>query len=172
MNAWYFAYGSNLWIEQVVARTGPIRPDAERPRIVRLPNHRLVFNMCSPRPGDPDAVYANIEPRPGEVLGVVYSFDAVALQKMDVFEAGYVRQQVAVQVLESGEWLDAVAYIAEPDNTIHGRSPDDAYLQRIVRGAKQHALPDAYILQILKAASIDDTGRPNVSRDECHGQGQ
>ena len=65
MTVWYFAYGSNLWIEQVVARTGPVRLGAERPRIVRLENHRLVFNMQSRRPGDPDVVYANIEPGSG-----------------------------------------------------------------------------------------------------------
>lgn len=149
MTVWYFAYGSNLWIEQVVARTGPVRLGAERPRIVRLENHRLVFNMQSRRPGDPDVVYANIEPGSGEVLGVVYCFDAEALRKMDVYEAGYRRQQVAVQVLETGERLDAIAYIAEPANVTQGRTPDDAYVQRIVRGARQHGLPAAYIIQMI-----------------------
>jgi hypothetical protein len=37
MYHWYFAYGSNLLSDQMVARTGPIRTGDERPRIARLP---------------------------------------------------------------------------------------------------------------------------------------
>lgn len=164
MTEWYFAYGSNLWIDQVIARTGPIRLGAVGPQVVRLANHRLVFNMRSPRSADPDTVYANIEPAESEVLGVVYGFDAEALRKMDVFEAGYRRQRVTVEVVATGERLEAIVYIAEPANVAYGHRPDDAYVQRIVRGASQHGLPEDYIEQIQALAATVAATKSHLPR--------
>lgn len=66
---WYFAYGSNLWIEQMEDRTGPIAKGADQPRQARLSGYRLAFNVGGQR----GQVYANIVPNPGdEVIGVVY----------------------------------------------------------------------------------------------------
>jgi gamma-glutamylcyclotransferase len=140
---WYFAYGSNLWIDQMVARLGPLPLGAEQPRIARLPGYRLAFNMR----GENGEVYANIV-RPGEyVLGVIYSCDADALEKLDQFERGYHRQRIVV-VGETGETVEAVAYVAEPENVIDGGKPSTEYVQRILRGVRQHGLPEAYLREI------------------------
>ena len=58
VSEWYFAYGSNLCVEQVADRIGPILQGDDRPRVARLPGHRLVFNMRE----SPDEVFANIMP--------------------------------------------------------------------------------------------------------------
>jgi Gamma-glutamyl cyclotransferase, AIG2-like len=103
----YFAYGSNLWIAQMVARTGPIRRGADRPRIARLPNYRLAFNMH----GDDGQVFANVISPGHGVLGVIYCCTAEALLKMDHYEKGYERRQVQV-MLENGAELTALTYTA------------------------------------------------------------
>jgi hypothetical protein len=147
MSERYFAYGSNLWIDQMVARTGPIRQGAERPRIARLPNYRLTFNMH----GDDGQVFANVI-SPGQgVLGVIYCFTAEALLKMDQYEKGYERRQVQV-VLENGAELIAVTYTAGTAHAGNVSQPTADYLQRILWGARQHGLPEEYIKEIEAAA--------------------
>ena len=140
----YFAYGSNMWIDQMVARTGPVGAGAAQPRIAQLPGYRLAFDMR----GDNGQVYANIV-HPGEcVLGAIYFCDADALEKLDAFEKGYHRQQVVV-IDEHGETFEAVTYRARPENVIDGGGkPSAEYLQRILRGGRQHHLPLAYLREI------------------------
>ena len=143
MDEWYFAYGSNLWVDQMVRRTGPIRQGCDRPRIVQLPGYRLAFNMQ----GDCGQVFANIV-QPGEgVLGVIYRCGLEALAILDEYESGYERRRVTV-VDDRNEELEAVAYVAMPGNVAAARTPDTEYLQRVVRGARQHGLPEAYIRMI------------------------
>lgn len=143
MNEWYFAYGSNLWIDQMAARTGPIGQGDERPRVARLQDHRLVFNMQ----GEDGQVYANVE-RPGAgVIGVIYRCSPAALEKLDACEQGYERQKILVTD-EGGVTLDAVAYVARADRIASVGKPSAEYLMRIVRGARQHGLPESYVRQI------------------------
>jgi gamma-glutamylcyclotransferase len=143
MNEWYFAYGSNLWIEQMAARTGPIGQGEDRPRVARLPDHRLVFNMQ----GEDGQVYANVDsPGPG-VIGVIYRCSPAALDKLDSYERGYERRRVLVTD-EGGVTLEAVAYVARANRVANGGKPSAEYLERVVRGARQHGLPEAYIRAI------------------------
>jgi hypothetical protein len=48
-DVWYFAYGSNLWIEQKELRTSAIRTGGDRPRIARLTDFRFAFNKQGSR---------------------------------------------------------------------------------------------------------------------------
>jgi gamma-glutamylcyclotransferase len=147
MSEWYFAYGSNLWIDQMVERTGPIRQGDGRPRIAWLRNYRLTFNMQ----GEDGQVFANLM-SPGQgVLGVVYRCSSEALLRMDQYEKGYERRQVQI-VLENGVELNAVTYIAQTSQTEGVSQPSAEYLQRILRGARQHGLPEAYIKEIQAVA--------------------
>ena len=73
---WYFAYGSNLDIDQKQARTKGIRQAVR----CRLRGYRLACNKRG-RNGD---VYANIVPdAAAEVWGVIYLCCPDALLKMD-----------------------------------------------------------------------------------------
>ncbi len=138
---WYFAYGSNLCIEQMSLRTGPM--DEQTGRIARLPGHRLLFNMR----GDDGQVYANLAPGSGGVIGVVYFCGEAALAKLDVYEEGYDRRRVVV-TLENGETMEAMAYVARPEHTTADGAPSAEYLEIILRGARRHGLPEAYIASI------------------------
>lgn len=149
MHERYFAYGSNLWLEQMTARTGLVPDTAAEPQIARLPGHRLVFNV----PGDGGEVFANIK-APGEgVLGVVYVMSRETLARLDAYEGGYARRELVV-VTQSGEELPVTAYVAEPVRLIDVCRPNWEYLQRIVRGARQHGLPEAYIREIEMLAAM------------------
>ncbi|OAI54219.1 hypothetical protein AYO44_15325 [Planctomycetaceae bacterium SCGC AG-212-F19] len=149
MDEWYFAYGSNLCVDQMVRRTGPVRLGNDRPRVVQLPGYRLAFNMQS----DGGQVFANIV-RPGEgVVGVVYRCSPEALALLDEYESGYERQRVTV-VDDRGAELAALTYVAMPGNVVVARTPDAEYLQRVVGGARQHGLPEAYIRSITAEALL------------------
>lgn len=140
MDSWYFAYGSNLRSDQMVARTGLLRIGDQRPRIARLPNYRVAFNML----GDDGEIYANIV-KPGDgVLGVVYLCNPEALEKLDRYEAGYERQEVVV-IDDQGVEMGAFAYIARPESVTAEGAPSAAYLQQIVSGARAHGLSEEYV---------------------------
>lgn len=143
MSEWYFAYGSNLWIDQMAKRTGPIAADENRPRRAALPDYQLIFNMR----GEEGQVFANIHTPGKGVLGVVYRCSPEALTRLDGYERGYERRRVIVTA-ENGERLEAFTYIAEPPNVVYGRRPSAEYLLRIVTGARQHGLPETYIWEI------------------------
>ncbi len=147
MDSWYFAYGSNLRSDQMVARTGIPPSGDERPRIARLPNCRLAFNMR----GDDGQIYANIVKGGDGMIGVVYRCDQEALEKLDVYEAGYERQEVVV-VDGDGVEMRVFAYIASPKSVTADGTPSAAYLQKIMSGAREHGLPEEYIDSIATIA--------------------
>jgi gamma-glutamylcyclotransferase len=144
MDQWYFAYGSNLLSEQMVARTGPIRTGDERSRIARLPNYRLVFNVL----GDDGCTYANIARRGDDVLGVIYRCGEEELKKLDYYEHEYERQFVVVIDVRAAIELQAVVYVARPESVTDDGRPSADYLQRILTGARAHGLPQEYIRSI------------------------
>lgn len=126
-DTWYFAYGSNLHVDQKELRTGTIR----RAEPARLPGYRLAFN----KRGSGGRCLANICPDPErEVWGVAYLCSAAALREMDRFEgvaAGhYARSSVRV-VVRSGELLDALTYVAGSKHLCAEGLPAADYLHRI-----------------------------------------
>lgn len=147
MDDWYFAYGSNLWIEQMVRRTGPFDPAAPAPQIARLPGYRLAFDMR----GEDGQRYADIV-TPGEgVIGVVYRVSAQALAILDEYETGYERQRLTVTTMH-GQPIDAVTYIVLPAHRTTEGSPSAEYLTRILTGAREQGLPADYIESIIARA--------------------
>ena len=146
---WYFAYGSNLFIDQKEERTGRIR-QAMR---CHLPGFRFAFN----KQGNGGQIYANIvQDKASEVWGVCYLCDPEAIQKMDRFEgvAGGHYEQISVAVEnDAGEVLDALTYLAGEEFVCEPGMPSAKYLNTIISGARHHALPDGYIAQIERLAT-------------------
>jgi gamma-glutamylcyclotransferase (GGCT)/AIG2-like uncharacterized protein YtfP len=143
-----FQYGSNLDPEQKEARTGPIR-EARRARLSR---YRLVFNKRAASGG----VYANVVKEDDqEVWGVVYLCSPNAIRRMDekegVRDGHYRRIDVTVQ-LETEETTEATTYVAGDEFICPEGYPSDEYLERIIRGARYHGLPEAWIRKVRKAA--------------------
>ena len=147
---WYFAYGSNLWIDQKERRTSRVRQGEDAPRIAYLGEYRFAFN----KRGKNGQVFANIIPQPGgEVVGVAYRCNRATIEEMDAWEPGYEPQMVRVTCV-GGEQVEALTYVAAPSHlTAEGR-PTPEYLERIVTGARQHGLPKRYIAEIERLAGL------------------
>jgi len=141
---WYFAYGSNLLVAQIEARTGQIRKAIRS----RLEGYCFTFNNRD----ENGEIYANVVPDPAtEVWGVVYLFDTEALRKMDEFEGvsdGCYRRIPVTVESDSGERIQATAYIAGEDFVGKPGKPSGEYLGRIISGARHHGLPEGYIGKI------------------------
>ena len=146
---WYFAYGSNLLIEQMIARTGESCHGGHRPRFARLADHRLVFQRLTPA----GTAFANIVSPGDGVLGVVYSCSPAALDRLDDYERGYTRQLIRVTD-HRGEVLEALAYVMTATMAASLGRPSDDYLKKIVDGARQHGLPEQYIGNVVATASV------------------
>ena len=149
MSDWYFAYGSNLCVKQMVDRIGSIGHPDFPPQIVRLADHRLVFQEVEC--GGP--AYANIvSPGPG-VIGVIYRFSEADFERLDRFEDGYERRRVTV-IDSHGTVIEAIAYVVGADVKFREDRPTADYLARIVDGARRHALPESYVEEVVAIAQI------------------
>jgi gamma-glutamylcyclotransferase (GGCT)/AIG2-like uncharacterized protein YtfP len=146
---WYFAYGSNLFVDQKEERTGRIR----RAVRCRLKGYRFAFN----KKGSKGHVYANIVPdAQAEVWGVVYLCSPEALADMDRYEGvanGHYEQITVTVEKDSDESVQAITYVAGQDFVCEPSRPSEDYLDRIVSGARHHGLPQAYIELIEALAS-------------------
>jgi len=129
-----FAYGSNMHPERMLSRV----PGAVARGRARLAGHRLVLNK---RGGDGSAK-ANLAPdAEGQVWGVVWELAAEAVVELDRHEGGY--RRVLLRVEADGDELEVEAYLSErlTDDPL----PFDWYLAHLVRGARAHGLPEAYV---------------------------
>ena len=144
---WYFAYGSNVLLQQMHERTGDVYHAVR----CELRGYRLAFNKDSVRWG----VAANIVVDDDHsVWGVAYQMDAASLLTMDGFEPGYRRTAVTVHTHHTNARtsLTAVAYIS--DNIREDLAPPVEYLEKILRGARQHGLPAHYVEHVRLSAGL------------------
>ena len=142
----YFAYGSNMSLAQMRTRC----PESAAIGTGWLADHALVFPRYSTRR---QSGAAGIAPRPGAtVWGVIYATTEADLARLDVFEGfradrpaaenNYNRAMVLV-ARQNREPLACVTYIARPEAEHVPPSLD--YLQTILTGAIENALPEAYV---------------------------
>jgi len=143
----YFAYGSNLCLDQMVARTGANAADL-CPRVAFLADHRLVFQRIT-RLG---SAYANIVAPGSGVTGVIYRCTPEQLERLDRFESGYERQPIIVTGRDQ-QIVSVATYVMRPGATLHYGQPSAEYLERIVTGAQRQGLTADYIGQIQAIAT-------------------
>lgn len=151
----YFAFGSNMDPEQMRARC----PSHRVLGPAYLPGHALCFPRRSPRRRCATAGFAAAAGK--GVWGVLYELGDGDLPKLHEAE-GYAPGRVAalnrhdfvpVEVRRGGtegETIRAFTYCARPDGS--GAIPSRDYLDHLLRGAKHHGLPRAYVaaLQSIK----------------------
>ena len=127
----YFAYGSNLCVQQMARRC----PDAVGPRHAFLHGHDWLINQRG---------VATIEPFTGsEVHGVVWEVsdrDLAALDSAEGVPVRYRRDRMTVCTAD-GE-LDAWVYI---DHRVDPGPPRPGYLERIIDAAVHHQLPQRWV---------------------------
>ncbi|QZY45267.1 poly-gamma-glutamate hydrolase family protein [Mycolicibacterium austroafricanum] len=127
----YFAYGSNLCVQQMARRC----PDATDPRRATLADHDWLIN---------ERGVATIEPFAGsEVHGVVWRVSDRDLATLDSAEGVPVRyRRDELTVLTDNGPSEAWVYI---DHRVEPGPPRPGYLERILDGARHHDLPRRWI---------------------------
>ena len=155
----YFAYGSSMLRERLVARVST----AQAVAVGVVSDYRLDFAKVSVDGSGKGDMVAS----PGnEVWGVLYEFDADQRTKLDQCEGPHYEAREVVVCSPSGDEA-AWAYIAEPHRRDPSKVPYDWYLALIIAGAQQAGLPEAYI-QAVEATAFDVDGKEDrATRQEA-----
>ena len=140
---WYFAYGSNLSIPQMLGRVG----EWQTSRKAILKGWKLIFNVDSKRWGKGAANIVETEDPNDIVYGGIYLIKKEKLCVLSTYE-GVLPKDVTVN--SEGKDVEAKTYIFRKDKK--PIDPLKAYLQTIIDGLRQHGYNEDVVKQIYKAA--------------------
>lgn len=133
MQVWhtYFAYGSNLCVQQMARRC----PDAVDPRPATLSDHDWLINQRG---------VATVEPFTGsQVHGVVWQVSDHDLATLDSAEGVPVRYRRDRMTVHTDDGpTTAWVYV---DHRVEPGAPRPGYLERILDGAQHHGLPQRWV---------------------------
>ncbi|MFP4610679.1 MAG: gamma-glutamylcyclotransferase family protein [Thiohalophilus sp.] len=150
---YYFAYGSNMSSRRIQARA----PSATKRDTAVLTGHRLAFHKISDKDGSAKCDACETGNLTDCVHGVVFTIaeqDKPALDRAEGLGRGYAEKVVRVS-LTNGEVVEAITYYAI--RTDPALKPLDWYKAHVIRGAREHALPEAYIRAIETVEYVEDT---------------
>jgi gamma-glutamylcyclotransferase len=145
----YFAYGSNMLRERLIARKVVLLGSGQPACAV---GYKLLFNKKS----DDGSAKANIVAEPNaKCWGVIFSVDANSLTDLDNAEGApghYRRANIPVKVADAEQ--TAMTYLAQSNKILTVPDhPYDWYLALILAGAKSHAdMPAEWISNLQKVA--------------------
>ena len=138
---WYFAYGSNLDRETFLKRRS-MAPIAHK--LCRLDGYRLCFDLPI---GPGERGVANVQPDVDRhVWGVAFQLNDESCARLDRSEGvdfGAYRRHTVTVTDAAGAALQAFTYRSEHSDP--ARKPSERYIGLILRGAREHALPQSYI---------------------------
>lgn len=123
----YFAYGSNMKLEQMESRGKVI----SRTRAF-LRDHRLTFNKASRK--NPAEGFANVVKSEGSTVeGVLYLLDddISMLDKSEGVPKHYTKETMQVERMD-GTKLDALVYVANPDKVVENLTPSKEYVEKLL----------------------------------------
>jgi hypothetical protein len=134
----YFAYGSNLDVEQMTARC----PSSRARFRACLLDHRLDFTYYAARWS---GGAADVRTCPGEcVWGVVYELTPDDLARLDGYEAGYERIELSV-LDDSGNAHRVVSYSVLSKGEF---APHAIYLDKLLKWGEHWEFPAPYLEQL------------------------
>jgi gamma-glutamylcyclotransferase len=141
----YFAYGSNMLTERLLARCS----SATARGVARVDSYALAFWKRS-QDGSGKATLCPEANR--QVFGVVFDLNENELRNLDDAEGagnGYNRiVDFKVRIQGLHEPLRTITYLAPPSFIDQKLKPYDWYLRLVLAGARQHGLPLQYIGEI------------------------
>jgi len=133
----YFAYGSNLWRQQMTRRC----PENREVGTGCLKGWRWIITTRG---------YASIVVSEGDyVLGTVYELSVDDVQSLDRFEGvaqGDYRKEV-IPVDLNGHTLSCLVYV---DQVAREGEPKEEYIARINHGILDAGFPDEYVIRYLR----------------------
>ncbi len=160
----YFAYGSNMLTQRLQARCASAKPLG----VAAVLNHAIIFSKRS-KDGSGKAM---IHPAPGESAHGVL-FEILVRERGDLDEAeglgiGYWRSdRFEVACGHTGSAIQVSTYIALPAVVDPTLQPYDWYHALVCAGARQHALPAAYVQRLTGTPFIVDRTLDRSSRLEA-----
>jgi gamma-glutamylcyclotransferase len=147
----YFAYGSNMSVRRMQKRI----PSASALTTATLDRYRLAFHKVG-RDGSAKCDVLT-SPRSDELVhGVLYRIAPRHKSDLDAHEGlghGYAEKRVAVTRAD-GTRCDAFLYVATHIDA--ALKPFRWYREHVLRGAREHGLPAAYIARILATEVAED----------------
>lgn len=150
----YFAYGSNMSSRRLQARV----PSATLLDIGELRGHRLAFHKFSHVDFSAKCdAYATGDPA-DSVIGVLYELHANEKPLLDSIEGvgnGYEEKRVTVDTGASA----IAAYLYSATHIDPDVKPFSWYKEHVMRGAREHELPDDYLNFLEHFESIADPQR-------------
>lgn len=142
-NTWYFAYGSNLNMGQMMTRVGEWT--VCKRAVAR--GYKLVFNVQSRRWGGLAANLVKTNNIDDKVYGAIYR---ILKEKLDVLTQYEGVEPTAIHIEADGIQTMAKAYIFRASGE-PGRPPD-AYLEVMLVGLGQHGYSEEVIEKVKKLA--------------------
>jgi hypothetical protein len=149
----YFAYGSNMLGARLRARCSSVKTL----RVARLAGYRLRFDKRSWKDGTGKCRIEQTGREGDRVWGVLYDLGAGDLEALDRAEgrgSGY--EAGRVEVGGGAETETAFAYLADPGFIDPGLASFDWYVELVVAGARENALPESYVAEIQGIRSVPD----------------
>lgn len=149
-----FAYGSNMPKARIRARC----PSAVAMGVAELRGYELCWHKLSRKDGSGKADIIQSDADGASVFGVLYRIspnDKAALDRAEGLGNGY--EEVKIVVLHNGAETTVTAYKAT--ETEPNLQPYTWYRALAVFGAKEHALPEAYIMKIQAVRAAEDPDR-------------
>jgi hypothetical protein len=158
----YFAYGSNMSLRRLQARTPGARPLG----MASLPRHELRFHKRSDDgSGKCDAYY--VGDSAASLPGVLYHLPLAQKPELDRVEGvgyGYSEKTVRVRC-QDDSWVTAVTYHAIDIRA--GLKPYDWYRHHVVTGAREFGLPQSYIDWIMAVQTVQDEDAGRRAREQA-----
>lgn len=140
----YFAYGSNMSLEQMDYRC----PDASVVENVRVDNYRLAFCSMNPRRG-----VATILPEEGsQVEGVLWRITPECEKSLDRYEGYphlYGKETICVKNAE-GQEKNVMVYTMNAPYKEHPARPSDFYLKGILEGCRENGLSTKSVMDAVR----------------------
>ncbi len=149
-----FAFGSNLSVEQM--RDRHVQWDGDRVEVAQLEAYSLIFRGKSTNPKYHCGGLADVDAEPrSRVLGVVYWTDG-DLARLDRAEGVYSPYplgccRIHIPVRARAGLIAAETYVRKFKDTPN--PPHEAYLRKIIEGARDHHLPEEWINEIRHTAT-------------------
>lgn len=157
----YFAYGSNMCSARLRQRA----PSARALAAGRLPNYALRWHKLGrDGSGKCNAAYAG-EDSSSVLWGVLFDIACAEKHLLDKAEGlgiGYLEREVAV-VTEAGT-RPALTYVAKPTHIDASLRPHAWYKDYVVRGAREHGLPEAVVAALARVEALADPASSGAGR--------
>lgn len=169
---YYFAYGCNLNLAEIKKKC----PNIKVLGPMKLPNYKLeFFGYSSVWDGAVESVIPDLA---SEVWGVLYKLDSASWEELDNYEDARFDGTGAyfhypVEVIDNNGML-VPATIYKKSELRQPQLPSTEYLDIILKGAKEHSLPAAYVAGLAlretkKAHYPVPKQRKNCNFGDCSG---